>query len=639
MPTKNLNAPMASPPRAIPLSSMAGQNKSATPTAAEKPIAPGASGKKLFVMENLRERRMMFDFLELSYKGGPRYKYGKDPKGLNVLIEHENERIDILAGADRIPTAADVVNKSESALKSDKYNRRTRSATYVNFVKPVEDKIHAYVFSVPPSRPKNDKIDARLRQIKIDQNIAEMLADGLRFEEAWIGFDAKKIVLPEGRTSLTKAEVEAQDPEFGGNPYIVRVDPRNVVDFSEEGGTITRVVIEERVKTKASISEPPTTTTFFREWTDKTWALYRLDKNANGEEELVFVEGSVHEFGCCPFTRVCVPFPTEDICDLNRQHFNVGSLLDEEMYQNTFSQRVITGVKAEDVKTTDRGAGNTIVLPDTESRVTLVSGDPAQSAALMDRLARIQQSIFELVSLNAVNRNVAESAEKKKRDLEPLYSTLSKIAEIVERAENWLLIAMEIYAKDDDSQRTKYSRKFDIYSIDDLISQIAELGKASFAPPSLKRRLSLALAQKIDPFGPHTEYEAEVEKMFDANPSIVDSMMSLKREGCLTPAMLVETLGVPPSLAVELVEIMDHPDPEPSDPSAPGGQSGSEVGEDAMPDMPGGSGNGPKGGGDPSGSGATPEADGGASGPAEKPNPGTGKAGRVRRRKAGGGGQ
>ena len=633
---KRLNANMASPPSAISLSPMAPQDKTISPTAAEKPKAVG-SGLGVFFMENLRDRRATFDFLELAYKGGPKFKYGRDWKGLNVLIEHENERVDMLVNSTRIPTAADVVNRSESALKGDKFFRRQRSASYVNFVKPIEDKIRSYVFSVPPVRPKGEEIEARLRQIKIDENIDEMVADGLRFTEAWIGFDAKKIVPAPGKTFVTKEELMAQDPEFGGETYIVRVDPRNIVDFSEEAGKILRVVIEEVVEAKTSLTQPKVRRVFYREWTENDWTLYELVKNASGEDELRRVDGSAHEFGCCPFRRVCVPFPTEDLVDLNRQHFNISSLLDEEMYQNTFSQRVVSGVKPEDMKMSDRGAGNTMVLPEPDAKIEVIAGDPRQSQVLMERLAKIQASMFELVSLDVVNKAVAESAEKKKRDLEPLYAVLKKIAKAAEDAENWLLTKMGVYAEDDQEQRTKYSQKFDIYTIDDLISQLNELAKASFAPVSLKRRLSLSLAQKIDPFGPHVEYEQEVEQMFDSNPAIVDAMMTLKREGALTPDMLVRSLGVPEDLAHDLIELMDHPDPMadpaggPPDPNAP---SDGEDPADAMSSVSDDGEDGPSGSDVGSGSGASGESDSGDAGAAAKPtaDAGKGKARGVRRR-------
>jgi len=630
---KRLNANMASPPLAIPLSPMTQQDKTITPTAADKP-KPVGSGLGIFFMENLRERRATFDFLELAYKGGPKFKYGRDWKGLNVLIEHENERVDMLLNSTRIPTAADVVNRSEAALKGDKFFRRQRSASYVNFVKPIEDKIRSYVFSVAPVRPKGEEIEARLRQIKIDENVDEMVADGLRFTEAWIGFDAKKIVPAPGKTFVTKEEVKAQDPEFGGETYIVRVDPRNVVDFVEEAGKVRRVVIEEIVETKASFTTPKTRSVFYREWTETDWTLYELVKNSSGDDELRRVDGSTHEFNCCPFRRVCFPFPSEDLADLNRQHFNISSLLDEELYQNTFSQRVVSGVKPEDMKMSDRGAGNTMVLPEPDAKIEVISGDPRQAQVLMDRLAKIQSAMYELVSLDVVNKAVAESAEKKKRDLEPLYAVLKKIAKAAEDAENWLLTKMGVYAEDDHEQRSKYSQKFDIYTIDDLILQLNELAKASFAPVSLKRRLCLALAQKIDPFGPHVEYEAEVEQMFDSNPAIVDAMMTLKRENALTPDMLVRTLGVPDDLAHDLIELMDHPDPMADPAGGPTDPNASNDGEDpadAMPSMPDGGGDGSPSPDVGPGSGASGESDSGDSGAAPKPNAnaGKGKAGSV----------
>lgn len=541
-----------------------------------KPDKAGASptpqftqtGIPFFLADDLQDRRLMFNFLELSYMGGPKYRTGKDYRGLSILIEHENERADPLLSPTVVPTASQTVNKSEAQLKNEKYPRRLRMVSYVNFVKPIVDKFWSYVLGVDPVRPEDESITESIKRIELDKNIDEMTLDGLKFCEAWIGYDAANITLPDGKTRMSKADIEKADPKHKGEPYIVRIDPRCIVDFDEEGGDITRVVIEEIVRTKGSIARPESKQTFYREWDKDGWRLYRLVVTDKGEKFLKLEKQGEHDFGRCPFFRAIFPFPSEDIADLNRQHFNVGSVLDEELYQNTFSQRYVTGESAENISGCDKGAGNTMVLPSANSKIGIIAGDPQQAASLMARRQEIKDAIFELVSMAPMGKNVAESAEKKKRDLEALYTLLTKIAEVVESTENKLLIAMGIYNEEDDAQRTHYNRQFDVFTIDDLIAQNSDLAEAAFIPPRLKRRLSLALSQKIDPFGPHKEYADDVDTMFDTSKSIVESLMSMKREGSLTPEMLVTTLGIPEDLADDLCEaMMMHPDPNtPIDP-------------------------------------------------------------------------
>lgn len=543
-----------------------------------KPDKAGASptpqftqtGLPLHLAADLKDRKLMFNFLDLSYEGGPKYRTGQDYRGMMILIEHENERADPLLSATVVPTASQTVNKSEAQLKTEKYPRRLRMVSYVNFFKPIVDKFWSYVLGVDPVRPEDKTIAESIKRIELDKNIDEMTLDGLKFTEAWIGFDAANITLPDGKTTMTKAEIERIDPKHKGEPYIVRIDPRCIADFDEEGGDITRVVIEETVRTKGSITRPETKQIFYREWDENGWRLYKLVINDKGEQFLVLENQGTHDFGRCPFFRVLFPFPAKDVADLNRQHFNVGSVLDEELYQNTFSQRYVTGETAENITGCDKGAGNTMVLPNANSKIGIIAGDPQQAQSLMARRQEIKEAIFELVSMAPMGKNVAESAEKKKRDLEALYTLLTKIAEVVENVENKLLIAMGIYAEDDDAQRTHYNRQFDVFTIDDLIAQNADLAGASFIPPRLKRRLSLALSQKIDPFGPHDEYVKDVDTMFDTSATIIESLMGMKREGSLTPDMLVRTLGIPQDLATDLCEaMMTHPAPDPNAPIDP----------------------------------------------------------------------
>jgi len=580
MATRTANLTSFSPPFNPAMSPSPGNSKPDAAPSSPTPVFTDI-GYPMFPLENLRDRKLMFNFLDASYVGGPMYRLAADYKGQMILIEHENERADPFLAAKAVPTASQIVNKSESTLKTEKYSRRLRMASYVNFVKPIIDKFWSYVLGVDPVRPEDEAIVAEIERIELDKNIDEMTLDGLKYTEAWIGYDAANILATDGKTKMTAAQINKVDPKHKGRPYIVRIDPRCVADFEESGGEIVRVVIEETVVTKGSITSPPITQIYYREWTQTNWVLYRLIVTEKNEQRLIEVGRGDHLFGQCPFFRVIFPFPSKDIADLNRQHFNLGSVLDEELYQNTFSQRYITGETAENITGSDKGAGNTMVLPNPNSKVGIIAGDPSQAASLMSRRDEIKNAIFELVSMSPMGKNVAESAEKKKRDLEALYTLLTKIAETVEVVENKLLVAMEIYPGDDTHKRTHYNRQFDVFTIDDLIAQNSELSSASFIPPRLKRRLAIALSQKIDPFGPHKEYVDDVDAMFDTSPTITESLMGMKRESSLTPDMLIAALGIPEELAGELCDAMDtHPeptgpiDPLTGQPMEDGGESG-----------------------------------------------------------------
>lgn len=557
MATRTANLTSYSAPINPQIRAMVQQTKT-QPTGNEKPGQ--IIGDPIFFREDLAECRLKFNFLEASYKGGPEYKDAKDCKGQPVLIEHENERTDLTLTGASVPNASDQVNKSEATLKSEKYGRRKRTASYINYVRPIVDKIRAYVLQTVPVRPEDDKeISKEIARIELDKKIDRFLLDGLIFTEAWIGFDTKSFTPQTGRKTVTQAEIDKADPKHRGKPYIVNIDPRCVVDYDidEDTGEVTRVVIEEVVRSKASIMSQTSLSVFYREWTKTSWTLYRLVPNTSGDIRVVRDNGGSHSFGRCPFFRGVIPFPIKDICELNRHHFNVGSVLDEEEYANTFSQRYITGMSPADVAVTDRGAGNTMVLPSEFAKVGIISGDPQQSVALMTRLEDIKIAIFDIVSMNHPEKSVSESAEKKKRDLEALYTLLSKIADVVETVENDLLLAMEIYKPEDDTKRSHYNKQFDVFSVGELIGQVNEVSKAPFVAPTLKRRLTLALAQKVDPFGPHGTYKSEVDGMFDTSSTIIESLMGMKREGAMTTEMLVTALSIPKTFVSSLEDAID----------------------------------------------------------------------------------
>ena len=194
-------------------------------------------------------------------------------------------------------------------------------------------------------------------------------------------------------------------------------------DFDEDPDdehVITRVVYEEITITKGSLIEKPVTKITYKEWTDKTWTVYRQandseksNDTSKGVEVVVESQGT-HDFKVCPWIRFRPPFPIEDIAELNRALFNINSLLDEELYNCTFTQKWITGEKPDNIAGTEGGTGNTIVVPNIDAKIGVFGAVSGQSVALMDRINHLRDGIYMIVSMEGSStKNVAETAEKK----------------------------------------------------------------------------------------------------------------------------------------------------------------------------------------------------------------------------------
>lgn len=501
------------------------------------------------------QRVGVITFLELSYNGGIAYKDGKDAKGENVLIEHEQEQGD-LSGEIAIRDAIENQARQHSAIKRSRHARRKRVAAYENLVRPIVDKFTSYLLRTSPKRA--DTLKEAIQSRRVPQYVEMMVQDGLKLKESWIGVDSAR--LENINEIQTQQQLESADPKNKGKPYIVMADPRRIVDWEEtEDGVITRVVIQEINENKPGFTTKATATVTFVEWTATTWNRYReVDDDGNDKVydaknvgmmpttsvSVKWVEGGTHKFGACPWHRFSPSFPIEDLCELNRALFNMSSLLDEEMYQATFTQRWVTGMKPADLQGAVSGTQNWIAIKESNAKVGTIGATPGQADALMKRCQELRDSIYAIVSMESTTKNVAEAAEKKKRDLESLYTSLVKITVKIEQAENWLINMLGL-AGQDSANASVYDRKFDVNSLSEFIAELKELIQLPFVPASVKREVAKQLIQKVDPFGDHEEYAEEADEMMDISKDVIEGVISLKDVGMMTPELAAEILGVP----------------------------------------------------------------------------------------------
>lgn len=558
-------------------------------------------------MPGLSDRLMLMDFLDLAYRGGVNYKNGVDPRGFPVLIEHESEIVSPMPSAG--PGGDDGGGMPLDVIVKNKFARRQRMATYENLVKPISDKFSAYLTRSAPKRVEG--VEEDVKRLELDAFIASMVEDGLKFAESWIGWDSADIAAPDA--DVTEREAAEADPEDKGQPYLVIRDPRSVVDFEMDGESVARVVFEEVVTQKGSLTSSATGYTTFREWTAKDWVLYLAVESEKNEEgaitslrpvlvnstsrsvEIVEIGRGTHRFGRCPWVRFMPVFPIEDIAELNRALFNVSSLIDEELYKNTFTQKYCIGIRATDLQGAYAGPGNMLAIPNTEAQIGVLGAIEGQAQSLMARAAEIREAIYGVVSLESKGKNVAEAAEKKKRDMEALYSLLSKITTAIEKAENELLEGVGLIADDESDERTQYDRQFDVNSLADLLADLKEVTQLPFTGAAFKRSQIQRVMAKMDPFGDQTEYVKDMDKLMDASNTTATALQTLKDAGCLTPNLAITVLGVPESEQAEFKKRFD----EHADAALSAFDKPPVIGPDGLPVEPDGQ--------DGAGDGETPE--------------------------------
>lgn len=509
--------------------------------------ATATVGVQPFKMRDYEERCRLFAFLAASYNGGTAYKDAFDPRGDPVLVEHEAEMgRGLLAGGAPLGPLAGAAVPGSDAAKSQRYLRRKRIAAYENHVRPIIDKVAGYVVRDLPQR--FDRAKEEWQRLDIDRWIACLISDGLKYTEAWIGLDSAPI---DSGSSVTRAKAKEIDPKNEGKPYIVLVEPSRVVDFDQaEDGRITRVVFTETRASKVGFTSPLVEKVYYTEWTDTRWTRWVEETEVVGEgvTRKVLREdgGSEHSFGRCPYWRFQPKFPTVDICELARALFNICSLYDEELYANTFTQKWVTGATPEQMAGAQMSTGNMLVVADKDAEIGTFGAIPEQARALAARTDALRDAIYSIVSLeNAFAKNVAESAEKRKRDLEGLYTMLIEIARQVEEIDNELAACAEVIDIEIPEQRTRYSRQFDVNSLSELLDQAKELRSTPFVPASFLRHMAAQIMAKQDPLGDTAAHTEAQEAMCNLSPETIEACARLAQEGAMTPELLCDLLDVP----------------------------------------------------------------------------------------------
>lgn len=515
-------------------------------------------------MDGYGERVTLLSFLDASYGGGVSYKSSRDAMGHKVLIEHEQECPDI---AGELAVEAVAGGRTMDNIIQSRYHRRVRIAAYENHVKPIVDKFTAYLLRNPPKREAG-KVTDEAPRLKLDEFFRDATEEALKLTETWIGVDAA--TLPEKSqitgAPLTQAEVEVLDPKNAGKAYLVSADPRRVVDYDElPDGTCTRCVIMETETTKASILTKAATEVFLKEWTKDGWTRYQVvDEDGNavkyattavelGAEVLVKLDTSgKHSFKGCPWRRIHPAFPIEDIAELNRAIFNLSSLLDEEIWNAVFTQRIFFGIKPQDLALAIKGSGRWMAIDNPSAKLDNIGADPDMARIIQERIGELKAALYQIVSMEVGAKNVAEAAEKKKRDQESLYTSLIGLIGHIEDAENWVLKLLDLI--EEDKGQTVYDRHFDVNSVQDLMDDIKATSDIPLIPASFKRSHVQKLVQKLDPFGPHEEYTEDIKKSMDLSAGAVDAIVSLKAAGYMSDGLAAFMLGVPEDQLADFIK-------------------------------------------------------------------------------------
>lgn len=371
-------------------------------------------GQSLPKHEDYERECMRINFLEASYRGGPRYKTAVDSEGNPVLVEHDRE--------------------SDAGRR-----RRMRHSVFVNHCRPIVRRFVDFVFRQDVQRDPNDiawtewcaNVDGRSTPINPFMRTV--------MRKACVC--GRYYLLADTTRTAGGVMTRAQAMQAGVRMVVKMIDPRRLVNWVRDSGILTSgLVVFEGGKTAIL-------------WNDTTSTFVTLDDQGR----VTSVDPKPHGWPRMPLVEIA-PFDQdsmiEDIAELNRDLFNHHSVEREELYSCTFTTKVAFGVRPSDLKGEDggdveQGSGKLICIPNKDAKVENIGGDPAQADSIRSTAHSVTTEIYRQAGLRAedpMETTAPQSGIALKVRFDDLAAQLSGIAEEAQRVESEIVAFYNVVA-------------------------------------------------------------------------------------------------------------------------------------------------------------------------------------------------
>ncbi len=471
-------------------------------------------------------------FWRATFKGGARYKRARDEAGDAILPRYEYET-------------------------KKMYDARLAGTLVFNVAEDLVGRRIGEVFGQPIARPAadGDLKDALfadfLKNVNrercgIDEWMSERFEEALIAGRVFVGVDAPPTT--EEQAALTRADVMKQPNML---PYFVHACVENVVDWSEEAGTLTRIVIRYVTRSKAKFTDKASESTHYVEWKPTTFTKY-TEKKDGESVELVAGEEMPHDFGCVPWRKLDLPPYVGRFADAIKTATRTHSHMFAEEVASVFTLPIFTGVSPEELAKVFEamGPGGAIAIKNENAEATTLSHDPAVMATLRENLA--------MAMAEALRRGEpAASAQtvQPKSGVAHAYEFLSiealdqRFAAELEACENWLL---ELWAKASGVDpakvaTTQYPREFDVLSDEALFTRFQWLLERTGLPVEVQRMSLKAIFGRL--FTADDEQRKAAMTAIDSwSPSAGASLLSRGIADARTPRV-----GLPPTPTGNLI--------------------------------------------------------------------------------------
>lgn len=311
----------------------------------------------------------------------------------------------------------------------------------------------------------------------------------------WLGLDSGTADESVDFARLTPTDVS----NLGLRPFLTQNDPRSIVDWAyDEAGNLTRLVVKEVEKTKASIVDPIKTTVYYREWYSDGWKRY----NDNGGK----TDEGTHQFRVVPFFPMHFLDPEQSaarsqlrgIAGPERLLFNIDSWSDAELSRAAYTwfallTRELSTSQPKEIKV---ATGGIVRLEGTQ--IERMGCDPAVITALSTRREQCTRQILDNAYLTHEASSVSAVASGERLRVERLTYDDVLVFTAKERARtiNEILVVLAALGVVEPGSRVTPPKSFDARAREMALTELERIAELKLIPPHAKRLKTQAWVEK-----------------------------------------------------------------------------------------------------------------------------------------------
>lgn len=440
-------------------------------------------GKPLPANDAYMDDKMARRFWRVSFRCGREYQVGKDARGHNILHKHERE-------------------------EADSYKRRQLMTKPRNHCGPIIRKYNDFVFRRPAERAEQG---GSLYELLVEDadGMGTSLPSLMRHACRMAQIERESFLIPDSNAAPDPSIVRsvAQAAQAKVRPFLRLVSPDAVIWWRDRSGVLVEaMVLLQELDGTAFVN-------WYTETTITRIALRLIENPDNDVEYEVLEMGPAvpHSAGACPVVRLRPLFDQDDdysagesqiapLAELQQSIFNLTSLLNEELYNGTFTQFIATGVSADMVKDAKVGNNRIMCLPDAASKFTQVGADTDQAASLRLSITDEQRELYRIAGVQTSDpldaKGQAESGAARAFKFNDLAANLSALAQACELAENSAMGRLFAMNKEAAPEDATYPNDFQMPEFESELEVCIRALTVAQMPSAFKRAIAGRFAQR-----------------------------------------------------------------------------------------------------------------------------------------------